>query len=229
MVTRLSTFLQSFFNQQKCLMIVFAFIFPAKVTAFDRIHSIIQRPIIFNQTRIALTKEYIKKHYGLQVDNIDINPKIIVLHWTGQSKLSNSFHTFLNPEFDTNERGDLPDKLNVSTHFLVDRDGTIYQLMPETWMARHVIGLNYYAIGIENVGGCKGKHLTEAQVTANAYLVCYLKAKYKTIQYIIGHQDYKQFKNSPLWLEKNPKYQNTKSDPGHPFTQAVINSLPCNP
>ena len=32
----------------------------------------------------------------------------------------------------------------------VDRDGTICRLMPETWMARHVIGLNYSAIGIEN-------------------------------------------------------------------------------
>ncbi len=36
---------------------------------------------------------------------------------------------------------------------MVDRDGTRYRLMPETYMARHVIGLNYYSIGIENVGG----------------------------------------------------------------------------
>src|SRR5580693_7225904 len=43
-------------------------------------------------------------------------------------------------------------ELNVSAHFLVDRDGTIYRLMPETWMARHCIGLNRVAIGIENVG-----------------------------------------------------------------------------
>ena len=45
------------------------------------------------------------------------------------------------------------DEVNVSAHFLVDRDGTIYRLMPETRLARHVIGLNWCAIGIENVGG----------------------------------------------------------------------------
>lgn len=59
---------------------------------------------------------------------------------------------------------------------MVDRDGSIYQLMPEKWMARHVIGLNHYAIGIENVGGINGKDdLTDAQARANAFLVCYLK------------------------------------------------------
>ncbi len=55
-------------------------------------------------------------------------------------------------------------------------------------MARHVIGLNHYAIGIENVGGVEGAlELTEAQVQSNAYLVRYLKNKYPTIQYLIEH------------------------------------------
>ena len=36
-----------------------------------------------------------------------------------------------------------------SAQFLVDRDGTIYSLMPETFMARHVIGLNLSSIELK--------------------------------------------------------------------------------
>jgi N-acetyl-anhydromuramyl-L-alanine amidase AmpD len=112
--------------------------------------------------------------------------------------------------------------LNVSAHFLVDRDGTIYQLMPTNWMARHVIGLNHYAIGIENVGGVNNQaDLTEAQIQANAYLVSYLKKKYASIKYLIGHSDYLKLKETPLWLEKTPNYQTRKYDPGHDFVCAV--------
>ena len=44
------------------------------------------------------------------------------------------------------------DLLNVSSHYLVDRDGTIYQLTPETILNRHAIGVNWCSIGIENIG-----------------------------------------------------------------------------
>lgn len=51
--------------------------------------------------------------------------------------------------------------LNVSTQFLVDRDGTIFRLLPDTTFARHVIGLNHLAIGIENIG-CDDMPVTQA-------------------------------------------------------------------
>ena len=35
---------------------------------------------------------------------------------------------------------------------MIDKDGTIYQLVPITIMCRHTVGLNYTAIGIEHVG-----------------------------------------------------------------------------
>lgn len=103
---------------------------------------------------------------------------MIILHWTCLPTLELALRVF-NPEMlpaNSPRRQEIPDDLNVSSHYLVDRDGSIYQLMPENWMARHVIGLNHYAIGIENVGGIDGKDdLTEKQVEANAFLVCYLK------------------------------------------------------
>jgi N-acetyl-anhydromuramyl-L-alanine amidase AmpD len=180
------------------------------------------KPIQFDEERKALTREYQLTHYG--IDSIEIDPKMIVLHWTVIPTLAASFKTFYPGKLPQNSprRGEIPGDLNVSSHFLVDRDGSIFQLMPETWMARHVIGLNHYAIGIENVGGI-GEHddLTDEQLKANAFLVCYLKAKYPTIEYVIGHNEYLQFKDTALWLEKDPNYFTKKTDPGLTFVERV--------
>ena len=123
-----------------------------------------QMPIEFSQKRIELTKQYIKNSYGLEVKNINIIPKIIVIHHTAVDDLKESFNR-LNPEILLTDRKDITNagNLNVSTQFLVDLDGTIYSLMPETYMARHVIGLNFSSIGVENVGGNK-KSLTTEQL-----------------------------------------------------------------
>ncbi|KTD06691.1 amidase [Legionella gratiana] len=182
-------------------------------------------PIQFNEERIALTRQYQLTHYGIDSKSIEIEPRMIVLHWTCIPTFKATFRVFNSPTFPQNSPRikELPGNLNVSSHFLVDRDGRIYQLMPETWMARHVIGLNHYAIGIENVGGINGKDdLTEAQVKANAFLVCYLKRKYPQIKYVIGHNDYLNFKNTSLWLERDPNYQTDKEDPGPFFLQRVM-------
>jgi N-acetyl-anhydromuramyl-L-alanine amidase AmpD len=182
------------------------------------------KPIQFDEQRIALTRDYQLKHYGIDADSIQIEPKIIVLHWTVIAKLDTTFKTFNPPELPKNSprRAELPGDLNVSSHFLVDRDGSIFQLMPDHWMARHVIGLNHYAIGIENVGGVDEKDdLTEQQAEANAFLVCYLMSKYPTIQYVIGHNEYLKFKDTPLWQEKDPNYYTKKTDPGPTFVDRV--------
>lgn len=183
------------------------------------------KPIQFNQERIQLTQKYQRSHYGIKGPSIEIEPKMIVLHWTCLPTLALAFKVFDPPQFPQHSprRAELPDDLNVSAHFVVDRDGSIYRLMPETWMARHVIGLNHYAIGIENVGGIDGKDdLTQQQVESNAYLVCYLKKKYKTIEQVIGHNEYLGFQNNALWLEKDPKYVKDKTDPGPHFVKKVL-------
>jgi len=186
--------------------------------------NIIQKPIIFKKERIKMTKAYIKRHYGLDVKNIEIKPKIIVLHWTALNNFKNSFDRF-KPQRLFSDRKDISSAslLNVSTHFLVDRDGTIYQLMPDNYMARHVIGLNYESIGVENVGGRNNKQedLTPAQLKANIALVRYLKQKYPDIEYLIGHYEYREFENTPLWMEKDAGYRTIKADPGKKFMHEV--------
>jgi len=186
--------------------------------------SIVKKPIQFAKQRIQLTKKYIKTHYGLDVKNIVIEPKSIVLHWTGLMRLSWCFNS-MNKEKIISDRAYIKRAglLNVSAHFLVGRDGTIYQLMPDNWMARHTIGLNYNAIGIENIGGARDKveDLTQAQVEANARLIEYLKQKYPTIEYLLGHLEYFDMEKTPLWLEHNKRYRTYKSDPGPKFMREV--------
>ncbi len=185
---------------------------------------IINKPIDFGEERIEMTKEYIKKHYGFEVENIEIEPKIIVLHWTADMSFDKSFNR-LKPQKLLSDRKDIQkaSALNVSAHFLVKRDGTIYRLMPENWMARHVIGLNYSTIGIENVGGKGNKKddLTPEQLKANIALVRYLKKSHPSITHLIGHHEYRNMENTEFWLEMDKGYRTVKSDPGEAFVSKV--------
>ncbi len=188
----------------------------------DESQVIHQKPIQLGKERSTLIRQYQQAHYG--IDSKFIEPRMIVLHWTCIPTFAATFRVFNPATFPPGSPRlkDLPGGLNVASHFVIDRDGTIYQLMPETWMARHVIGLNHYAIGIENIGGIDGKDdLTEAQAKANAFLVCHLKKKYPQINYVIGHNDYLNFKHTPLWLERDPDYQTDKTDPGPDFLDKV--------
>ena len=190
---------------------------PEKPDIFESPHWIEKRPIQFTEKRVEWTKEYLWKHYGLRVDTIRFEPKIILIHWTASKELYNTWKIF-DPEEMPDGRPLLKQngKANVSVPYLVDRDGKVIQMMREDFVARHVIGLNYSAIGIENIGGTKNQmFLTQNQVEANIRLIRYLKKKYPSIQYVIGHREYLTFKefNHPLWLEKVDSYRTYKVDP----------------
>ncbi|MCA9665413.1 MAG: N-acetylmuramoyl-L-alanine amidase [Myxococcales bacterium] len=188
--------------------------------------TIIDRPIRFDQERIDLTKRYIRRHYGLKVKDIKIVPRAVVVHWTASGTTRAGWVTFNRVRMRAARKHLLRGGLvNVSAHFLVARDGRIYRLMPETWMARHCIGLNYDAIGIENVGGGKKWPLTPAQLRANIALVRYLVAKHKGIRYLLGHMEWKRFEKAPFFRELDPTYRNAKPDPGRRFMRGLRRAL----
>ncbi|MEJ2581779.1 MAG: peptidoglycan recognition family protein [Acidobacteriota bacterium] len=181
------------------------------------------RPISFSAERFSATQRYIADHYGEEAEDITIEPRIIVLHWTAVDNLDRCFAIFDRELLGGSRPGlGTAREVNVSIQFLVGRDGATYRLMPETWMARHVIGLNYSAIGVENVGGAQGvDDLTDAQVKANIRLVRYLVGKYPTIEFLIGHMEYRRFEGHPLWRELDDGYRTDKIDPGDRFMTAV--------
>jgi N-acetyl-anhydromuramyl-L-alanine amidase AmpD len=181
---------------------------------------IISKPINYSEERIRLSLEYLKEHHGLVQKTPMIVPKMIVLHYTAGGNVESNFKYFNKTHLE-NARNTLKmqSTLNVSSQFIIDRDGTVYQLMEPNQFARHTIGLNYCAIGIENIGS-KKEPLTDKQVSANAQLIRYLTQKYK-IEYLIGHSEYGIFRNSKLWKESDPNYFTGKEDPGKDFMNKV--------
>lgn len=182
------------------------------------------KPIQFDSTRTALSLQYLEQHYGLEQRQPTIKPQMVVVHWTAVPTFKETYDLF-NPPTLRNTRPDIQGAgaLNVSAHYLIGRDGSIAQLLPDTVMARHVIGLNHTAIGIENVGSNE-KRLTNAQLNANAWLIRRL-AKRHDITFLIGHFEYKLFEGHSLWKEKDDAYRTDKIDPGAIFMMRLRDKL----
>lgn len=189
----------------------------------DPTFRIFEKPIIFDEEREQLSLEYMKVRHGIEAENAVIDPRMVVVHWTAVYSIEETFDIF-NP-IRLRGRANLQDAsaLNVSAHFLVDRDGAIFRLLPDTTFARHTIGLNYMAIGIENIGGSEAP-LTRAQLRANAELITRLAGKYD-IEYVIGHHEYQDFLGSDVWMETDPDYLTYKVDPGPEFMRRLRERL----
>jgi hypothetical protein len=197
--------------------------------------------------RVQLTRAYLAIHdpealaalpAGEGAAAIGFTPRMIVVHYTAIPTLEKTLATFAPLEIDQGR--DLVaanGRLNVGIQFVVDRDGAIYALYPETAIARHVIGLNPVAIGIENVGDADlgdraaGKTpVTDAQVHADVELIRYLVSAHPTIAFVIGHQEYRDVEDPrhpahALFREAVPGYRTEKSDPGSRFLRALRREL----
>jgi len=183
---------------------------------------IVDRPIQWNARRRSLSLEYLQERHGLTPEEPTIAPVMIVLHATESATLSSAFHTFDPPALPAGERPELrrASALNVSAHFLVDRDGAVVRLLPETTFARHAVGLNWCAIGVENIGGTPKAPLNDAQVRADIDLIRHLAARFP-IRHVLGHHEYLAYRKTKLWKETSTTYFTVKSDPGAEFMKKV--------
>jgi N-acetyl-anhydromuramyl-L-alanine amidase AmpD len=178
---------------------------------------IIDRPVQLTKYREQLTREYALRHYGKEMT--EIVPQAVIVHWTGSPGAEGVYQFFYKEAM-----GD--GSLNVCSQFLVDRDGTIFRLTPETMLDRHAIGYNWCAIGIENVGGVAGREdLTPAQLQANVLLIRYLQKKYPSLRFVWGHYQQTEAKATGLFRENVPGYFHGKVDPGPTFMQELQTKL----
>ncbi|MBR5913578.1 MAG: N-acetylmuramoyl-L-alanine amidase [Selenomonadaceae bacterium] len=190
--------------------------FASNVTAAPHI---VDKPVLWNDYREQLTLEYAETHYGKSITTIE--PRAVVVHWTAGPTWESAYYTFYDET-----RADGSGTVNVSSQFIVDRDGTIYRTMPENKLARHVIGYNWCAIGIENVGGEGNvKDLTDEQLQANIELIRYLHEKYPTIEYVFGHYQQVAARESGLYIEHVDGYYSIKADPGEIFMRGLREAL----
>jgi beta-N-acetylhexosaminidase len=74
---------------------------------------------------------------------------------------------------------------------VIDRDGTIYQLVPLQTVCRHTVGLNWTAIGIEHVGTSDESILSNRrQLAASLRLTLWLMHRYDiSLPNVIGHSE----------------------------------------
>jgi len=147
---------------------------------------IVVKPIPFGAKRRAETAAYARRHYGLDTWRL-VRPQVIVEHYTAALTFGSTYAAFSSDSPDP-ELGELP---GVCAHYVVDRDGTIYRLVPPTTMCRHTVGLNWTAIGIEHVGTSDRQILeNRAQLSASLRLTLWLMSRYGIqLRNVIGHSE----------------------------------------
>jgi N-acetylmuramoyl-L-alanine amidase len=182
---------------------------------------------VLSPKKLELTAEYCKEHYGLPGYKLD-TPRIVVVHYTAIDDLKATLNLF-KKDLIHQSRDYIKDfsSLNVGIHYVVDKDGKIYHLTPDTIVARHLIGFNHVSLGIENIAA-DSTGLTTAQIESNAKLIGFLANKYPTIEYMIGHHEYnnKDLPHYKYFRSLNPAYKPYgKIDPGDPFMTKLRNRL----
>jgi N-acetylmuramoyl-L-alanine amidase len=142
--------------------------------------------IPFGDARRGQMRAYSKRHYGSPVARLH-DPKVIVEHYTATTSYSSTWNTFASNAPDV-EFGERP---GVCSHFVIERDGTIRQLVGLKWRCRHTVGLNHTAIGIEHVGLSDADVMgRRAMVRSSLALTRWLQARHGIrTRDVIGHAE----------------------------------------
>jgi N-acetylmuramoyl-L-alanine amidase len=142
------------------------------------------RRIPFGAQRKRQMAAYSMRHYGERTYRLR-HPKVIVEHYTDGTSFDSAWNHFA---ANGAHLGELP---GVCAHFLIDRDGTIYQLVYLGIRCRHAIGMNWTAIGIEHVGTSARRVLrNDAMMRSSLRLSVWLMARFGiSWGNVIGHAE----------------------------------------
>ncbi len=163
--------------------------------------AIVWKPIPFSPQRRAETARYAERHYGVNTWKL-ARPRVIVTHMTAGPSFASAYATFASDRPDS-ELHELP---GTCAHFIVDTDGTIYQLVPLNTICRHTVGLNWTAIGIEHVG-LSGRDVLRnpRQLDASLHLTAWLMSRYGiALGNVIGHNE---SLSSAYHRERDPRWR----------------------
>jgi hypothetical protein len=183
----------------------------------------------YTDQRRRLTVQYLRAHRGGEftgnlIEDTTMVPQLVVIHWTGGPTAKSARNTFYAARQSGRDDPNDHNALNLSAHFVVAQDGTVYQLMDETTIGRHVIGLNHLSIGIENVGDRHNLPLTDAQLEANTALIHHLNSRHP-ITHVIGHYEYQEMEGHPYFQERRASFRTVRGDPGKEFMARLRESI----
>ena len=156
-------------------------------------------PIPFGAKRKRQMAAYSERHYGRRTWHLT-DPHVIVEHYTDATSYAGAWNTFAS---NAKHLGEYP---GTCAHFVIDTDGTIYQLVRLGIRCRHVIGLNQTSIGIEHVGTSDQMVLGDAaQMHSSLRLTLWLMARFHiNFGNVVGHNETLY---SPYRLELYPSWR----------------------
>ena len=102
---------------------------------------IVWKKIPFGARRKRQTAAYSRRHYG-QRTWVLAHPHVVVEHYTDGTSFDSAWNHFASNGLHLGE------KPGVCAHFVIDTDGTIYQLVNLGVRCRHAIGMNLSLIHI---------------------------------------------------------------------------------
>lgn len=142
------------------------------------------KPIPFGAKRRRQMAAYSQRHYGARRWRLR-SPKVIVEHYTDGTSVDGAWSTFA---ANSRHLGELPGNC---AHFVIGRNGRIYQLVRLGTRCRHTIGLNYTAIGIEHVGTSDRQIMSnDREMRASLRLTLWLMARFHIeLRNVIGHAE----------------------------------------
>jgi N-acetylmuramoyl-L-alanine amidase len=145
---------------------------------------VVWKPIPFGDRRKRQMGGYSLRHYGERTWKLT-DPKVIVEHYTAGTSFTGAWNTFAS---NTKHNGEYP---GTCAHYIIDTDGTIYQLVPLTTRCRHAVGMNWTSVGIEHVGTSDRMVLdNRPQMRASLRLTTYLMARFGiNVGNVIGHNE----------------------------------------
>jgi len=157
--------------------------------------------------------------WGERPENVEIDT--IVIHAMNASGVSSRF------PFSLRKCVRILKDYDVSVHYIIDRKGRIYQLVPEEKMAWHAgiskmpypdcrDSVNHFSIGIELIGS-EEVPFEERQYQALNLLINDIKSR-RRIKYILGHSEISTQELVDLGLRREAKW-----DPGKQFDWNKIN------
>jgi hypothetical protein len=192
---------------------------PAATTSVSKppIHKML---IPYPKKRKREMAAYSKRHYGQYKWRLN-SPQLIVIHYAEAGSISSIFNTFRTDQPDV-EFHELP---NVCSHFGVSASGGVFKFVPPTIRCRHVVGLNYTAIGIEHVGFSDQDVLNRpAQLNGSLQFVQWLRCRFGIpVDQVIGHNE---SLSSPFYKELDPRFQGqTHGDWNHADMQIYRSDL----
>ena len=117
-------------------------------------------------------------------------PTMIVMHYTVTSSADSVWSGFAQGCFMDNGDYGFPFG-HPSAHFLVDRDGTIFQMLPTQWRCTGAYGVNHTALSIEMVALSEYDLLSRpGQVYASFCLVASLMKRFHIpLEHVVSHFD----------------------------------------